>query len=240
MKKVIDGCEPYFVAATYETQGYNTHDGKEWHLSSAHDIDDFKKTTGCQHIIVDNNNSADHSWFNRHAPQGSWAKSHDRVKRPDLRLPGIKGADALSGALGMFRSWMHACALLREISTEVGSFDLCYRIRFDLLFNKKVPHEDIKKIVGKDTVVCPDFCNFAHQGGCNDQFFCADLEVMQKALSIQNRLENYIIDDGQILHPETTFGYHLQKCGINKTQFPFDFVIKRTHGATHDLRGARR
>jgi hypothetical protein len=239
MKNIVAGCEPYFVASTYETKGYNTHDGKAWKLSSSQDIEDFKKYTGCKHILIGDHNSIDTSWFNRLSPQAAWTKSHDKVKRPGLRLPGAVHADALSGALGMFGSWMRARSLLRQVEAEAGSFDLCYRLRFDLLFNGKICHETIRNlIVGKD-LVSPNFCNFSHQGGCNDQLFCSDFEVMNTALAVHENLKEYIINDGQVLHPETTFGYHLKKCGINKVHFPFDFVIKRSHGGTHDLRGTK-
>jgi hypothetical protein len=225
--------------ATYSTRGYNVHDGRDWDDPAEPILGDFIKSAACVISDVSSVMCEHVEWASACPEVSSWASRQDKLKVPELRLPGVKTAKSLPGAVGMFDCWMRGVDVLRRMEEVCGEFDAVARMRFDLQFMSRPDWNSILKDVGRGMLVSPDFCNFNAKGGCNDQMFIAPRMTWIDAMSISERLKGYCTDEGVELHPETIFGHHLKKIGARVVRHPIDFVIKRSSGGTHDLRRAK-
>lgn len=226
-------------AASYSMVGYNVHDGKGWSDPASSLLREFSTDTSCLALDVSDELQGDVAWASSCPQACSWASRQDRLKVPDLRLPGVKTAKSLQGAVGMFGCWKRGVDVLHRMEREVGSFTHVIRMRFDLSFLSTPDWSSIFAAVDDGAFVSPDFCNFKAKGGCNDQMFIAPRDLWVEAMSIHDRLEEYCRRDGVELHPETIFGHHLSKIGARMSRHHIDFVIRRTCGGVHDLRKAK-
>ena len=113
----------------------------------------------------------------------------------------------------------HANQLKCEYENENNfKYDICIKARTDLIWHSNIDEDDIS-LVMKDSnnALIPTAWDFksVHPLGCSDVTCVTSSEGMNKYSSFMDYVDHYY-DRGEIFHPESLMGIHVNHVGLNR------------------------
>ena len=131
---------------------------------------------------------------------------------PDKRFP-----HPIDRTLSMFQSWYRVSNQLEEHEKSNNfKYDLVFRLRSDLVFNKKFP--DIKNFDLNKLYVIDKFVHLNY--GVDDTFAFSNSNNIKSYLKLSENLDK-VVELGAAINPETLLGFYLHnflKIRVEKVQ----------------------
>lgn len=151
------------------------------------------------------------------------------LDEPFKNLRGYRDGNSPYNMTSAFYNNMKAFEMIEEYQNQHGFvYDVVVKYRADVVSN-----EDLNLLnMDMGSLYIPegrDYTVHSKYKGMNDQIAYGDPEMMKIYSSLYRNMEEYLIKDNVIFHPESLLYHHLKKNDIidRIKRFPFDYSLNK-------------